>query len=169
LFTPALGLIVRAGAGVNNIDVEAASERGVYVSNCPGRNAAAVAELAMGLVLALDRRIVDGTVALREGRWAKSELSDARGLAGRRFGVAGLGSIGRLVVERARGFGMQVQAWSRSLSQGRARELGVAHCSSLAELAQNSDVLSIHLPLTSLTRGAVDNACSRPCRSAPSS
>src|SRR5437868_11888484 len=89
--TPTLGLIVRAGAGVNNIDVEAASERGVYVSNCPGRNAAAVAELAMGLVLALDRRIVDGTQALREGRWNKSELADARGLHGRRFGVAGLG------------------------------------------------------------------------------
>jgi D-3-phosphoglycerate dehydrogenase / 2-oxoglutarate reductase len=152
----ALGLIVRAGAGVNNIDVEAASERGVYVSNCPGRNAAAVAELAMGHVLALDRRLVDATVALREGRWNKSELSDARGLMGRRFGVAGLGSIGRLVLERARGFGMQLYAWSRSLSAGRARELGVAHCSSLVELAQNSDVLSIHLPLTSLTRGAVD-------------
>ncbi len=154
--TPALGLIVRAGAGVNNIDVEAASERGVYVSNCPGRNAAAVAELAMAFVLALDRRLVDGTVALYDGRWNKTELGDARGLQGRRFGVAGLGSIGRLVLERARGFGMQLYAWSRSLSPGRARELGVAHCSSLVELAQNSDVLSIHLPLTSMTRGCVD-------------
>ncbi len=153
---PALNLIVRAGAGVNTIDVEAASDRGIYVSNCPGRNAAAVAELAMAHVLSLDRRVVDATVALREGRWSKSELGEARGLYGRRFGVAGLGSVGRLVLERARAFGMELYAWSRSLSPARARELGAQHCGSLVDLAKNSDVLSLHLPLTGQTRGVVD-------------
>jgi D-3-phosphoglycerate dehydrogenase len=153
---PALNLIVRAGAGVNTIDVEAASDRGIYVSNCPGRNAAAVAELALAHVLSLDRRLCDATAALRAGRWTKAELGDARGLYGRRFGVAGLGSVGRLVVERARAFGMEPYAWSRSLSQSRARELGVRHCASLIELAQHSDVLSLHLPLTAQTKGIVD-------------
>lgn len=153
---PTLNLIVRAGAGVNTIDVDAASDRGIYVSNCPGKNAAAVAELVFGLVLALDRRIVDATVALREGRWAKSEFGEARGLYGRRFGVAGFGSIGRLVAERALAFGMEVHAWSRSLSVARARELGVHRSESLVELARVSDVLSLHLPLTGATRGIVD-------------
>ena len=153
---PALNLIVRAGAGVNTIDVEAASDRGIYVSNCPGKNAPAVAELVMGLILSLDRRIVDATVALREGRWAKTEFSDARGLYGRRLGLAGLGSIGRLVAERAQAFGMRVTAWSRSLTAARAREMGVEYATSLVELARQSDVLSLHLPLTGATRGVVD-------------
>ncbi|MBM4377280.1 MAG: D-3-phosphoglycerate dehydrogenase [Deltaproteobacteria bacterium] len=152
----ALNLIVRAGAGVNTIDVDAASDRGIYVSNCPGKNAAAVAELVLGLVLALDRRIVDATIALREGRWAKSEFSEARGLYGRRLGVAGFGAIGRLVTERAQSFGMKVHAWSRSLGAGRARELGIERCDSLVELAAHSDVLSLHLPLTGATRGVVN-------------
>jgi len=153
---PALNLIVRAGAGVNSIDVDAASDRGIYVSNCPGKNSAAVAELVMGLVLSLDRRIVDATVALRDGRWAKTEFSEARGLFGQRMGIAGFGSIGRMVAERAQAFGIKVTAWSRSLSPTRARELGVEHASSLVELAKSSDILSLHLPITASTRGAID-------------
>src|SRR5689334_5206406 len=74
-----LNLIVRAGAGVNTIDVAAASARGIYVANCPGKNAIAVAELAMGMVLALDRRLVDATVDLRAGRWEKAKYSVAQG------------------------------------------------------------------------------------------
>jgi D-3-phosphoglycerate dehydrogenase len=155
---PALNLIVRAGAGVNTIDVDAASDRGIYVSNCPGKNAAAVAELVMGLVLSLDRRIVDATVSLREGKWAKSAFSDAPGLFGRRMGIAGFGAIGRMVAERAQAFGMPVHAWSRSLGAARARELGVHHAGSLLELAKNSDVLSLHLPATGATRGIVGRA-----------
>ncbi|MBM4359135.1 MAG: D-3-phosphoglycerate dehydrogenase [Deltaproteobacteria bacterium] len=155
---PALNLIVRAGAGVNTIDVDAASDRGIYVSNCPGKNGAAVAELVMGLVLALDRKLVDATVALREGRWSKAEFSDAPGLRGRRMGIAGFGAIGRLVAERALAFGMPVSAWSRSLGAARARELGVHHAGSLLELARTSDVLSLHLPATGATRGIVERA-----------
>jgi D-3-phosphoglycerate dehydrogenase len=153
---PSLNLIVRAGAGVNNIDVDAASDRGIYVSNCPGKNGAAVAELTMGLMVALDRRLVEATTSLREGRWSKSEFSEAPGLFGRRMGIAGFGAIGRMVAERAQAFGMPVMAWSRSLTVARARELGVEHASSLVELAKNSDVLSLHLPATGATRGAID-------------
>lgn len=155
---PSLNLIVRAGAGVNTIDVDAASDRGIYVSNCPGKNGAAVAELVMGLVLSLDRRIVDATVALREGRWSKAEFGDAPGIAGRRLGVAGFGAIGRMVAERGRAFGMDVHAWSRSLGPSRAREFGVRHVGSLVELAKQSDVLSLHLPLTPATRGVVNRS-----------
>jgi D-3-phosphoglycerate dehydrogenase len=82
----ALKLVVRAGAGYNTIDVAAASRRGIYVSNCPGKNSVAVAELAFGLILALDRQIPDNVIALRQGKWNKSGFSKARGLAGRTLG-----------------------------------------------------------------------------------
>jgi D-3-phosphoglycerate dehydrogenase len=153
---PGLSLIVRAGAGVNTIDVEAASRRGVYVANCPGRNAAAVAELTMAFLLALDRRLVDATLALREGRWEKASFQDAGGIYGKTLGVAGVGAIGRLVIERARGFGMQVCAWSRSLSAARAAKLRVDACASLEALAKKSDALTIHLPLTPQTARVVN-------------
>jgi D-3-phosphoglycerate dehydrogenase len=86
-----LSLIIRAGAGVNTIDVAAASRRGIYVANCPGKNATAVAELAFGLILSLDRRIPDNVQQLREGRWNKKEFSEARGLYGSTLGLIGLG------------------------------------------------------------------------------
>src|SRR5216683_1114905 len=88
-------LVVRAGAGYNTIDVAAASKRGIYVSNCPGKNAIAVAELAFGLILALDRRLLDNAADLRAGRWNKKEYSKARGLFGRTLGLLGYGNIGQ--------------------------------------------------------------------------
>ena len=150
-----LSLVVRAGAGVNTIDVAAASRRGVYVANCPGQNAIAVAELAIGLALALDRRIPDNVEALRAGRWDKKTFSEARGLFGRAFGVLGLGAIGREAAARARGLGMKVHAWSRSLDAPRAEALGVVREESPRELASKVDVLSLHLPLAKETRGLV--------------
>src|SRR6187399_2491440 len=110
-----LSLIVRAGAGYNTIDVAAASTRGIYVSNCPGKNAIAVAELAFGLMLALDRRIPDNVRDLKGGVWNKKEYSNAKGLYGRTLGLIGLGRIGQEMVPRAQAFGMRVVAWSRSL------------------------------------------------------
>src|SRR5262245_24912607 len=151
-----LALIVRAGAGTNTIDVAAASARGVYVANCPGKNAVAVAELAVGLMLALDRRLPEATAALREGRWEKTEFGKADGIHGKRLGVAGLGAIGREVLARGRALGMRPRAFSRSLTPERALELGVGHAASLEALAAESDVFSIHLPLTAATRSAVD-------------
>jgi D-3-phosphoglycerate dehydrogenase len=151
----ALKLIVRAGAGYNTIDVAAASSRGIYVSNCPGKNAVAVAELALALILALDRRIADNVIQLREGRWNKKEFSRARGLMGRTLGLVGTGQIGREVITRARAFGMPVVAWSRSLTEERAAELGVERKESPLDVARASDVVSVHVALNVETRGMI--------------
>lgn len=151
-----LALIVRAGAGVNTIDLAAASARAVAVSNCPGKNAIAVAELAWGLILALDRRIVEQTNDLRAGIWNKALYGKARGLAGRTLGVIGLGAIGLEVVARAKAFGMPVVAWSRSLDDDRASRLGVARADSVHALAAASDVVTVHCALTKETKGMLD-------------
>ena len=151
-----LALIVRAGAGVNTIDLQTASARAIAVSNCPGKNAIAVAELTWGLILALDRRIVDQTSDLRAGVWNKSLFGKARGLAGRTLGVIGLGAIGLEVVARARAFGMPVVAWSRSLDEDRAARLGVARADSIHALAAASDGVTVHCALTVETKGMLD-------------
>jgi len=151
-----LNLIVRAGAAYETIDVRAASKRGIYVANCPGRNASAVAELVLGLVIALDRRVPDAVASLRAGRWERQEYGKAEGIQGKTFGIAGLGAIGREVATRARAFGLNVLAWSRSLTPGRAAELGVTHASSMDELASRSQILTLHLALTERTRRIVD-------------
>jgi D-3-phosphoglycerate dehydrogenase len=151
----ALKLIVRAGAGYNTIDVAAASARGIYVSNCPGKNSVAVAELAFALMLALDRRIADNVIQLRQGQWNKKEFSKARGLYGRTLGLIGVGKIGQEMIPRARAFGMAVVAWSRSLSLSRASLLGVEYKDSPQEVARVSDVVSVHLALKPETRSLI--------------
>lgn len=148
-------LVVRAGAGYNTIDVVAASKRGIYVSNCPGKNSIAVAELAFALILALDRRIADNVITLRQGQWNKKEFSKARGLFGRSLGLIGVGKIGQEMIPRARAFGMPVLAWSRRLTVGRAAELGVEYKETPIEVARSADVVSVHLALNSETRGLV--------------
>lgn len=150
-----LALIIRAGAGVNTIDIEAASERGVAVANCPGKNTAAVAELAIGLMLAADRRIPAATQDLVEGHWRKKEYSSARGLMGRTIGIVGLGAIGQAVAVRAHALEMHVCAWSRSLTPERAEELGVEYFATPEELAACSDVVSVHLASTPETAGLI--------------
>jgi D-3-phosphoglycerate dehydrogenase len=149
-------LVVRAGAGYNTIDVAAASKRGIYVSNCPGKNSIAVAELAFALILALDRRIADNVIALRRGEWNKKEFSKARGLYGRTLGLIGVGKIGQEMIPRARAFGMPVVAWSRSLTRERAAELGVEYAESPKEVAAAADIVSVHLALNPETRGAIN-------------
>ncbi len=150
-----LSLIVRAGAGFNTIDVKAASARGIYVSNCPGRNAVAVAELAFGLICALDRRVVDSTADLRAGKWDKQEYGKARGLYGATLGLIGLGQIGREMIPRARAFGMNVIGWSRRLTPDSAAETGIAYRQTIQEVANDCDIISIHLALTPETRGVI--------------
>lgn len=149
-------LVVRAGAGYNTIDVAAASKRGIYVSNCPGKNSIAVAELAFALILALDRRIVDNVVTLRRGEWNKKEFSKARGLFGRTLGLIGVGKIGQEMIARAQAFGMPVIAWSRSLTPLRAAELGITHKESPQDVAAEADVVSVHLALNSETRNLIN-------------
>jgi D-3-phosphoglycerate dehydrogenase len=153
---PLLELVVRAGAGVNTIDLDAASSHAVRVANCPGTNAAAVAELTLGLLLAVDRRIADNVVDLRARRWNKKRFSDAGGLAGSTLGVIGTGSIGREVIRRARAFDMNVVAWSRSLTDDLAEILGVQRAASVREIAMMSDAVSVHLAATPETKGLLD-------------
>ena len=158
----ALSLIVRAGAGVNTIDVAAASKRGIYVSNCPGKNSVAVAELAMGLILAIDRRIPDNVAELRAGNWNKKEFSKARGLMGQTLGLLGFGHIGREVARRARAFGMPVVVWSRRFSSDAALKNAAEHefdievVESPQTLMSRADIVSIHVALTKETRGFVN-------------
>jgi len=151
-----LSLVVRAGAGYNTIDVRAASARGIYVSNCPGKNSTAVAELAFGLILALDRRIADNVAELRAGRWNKKEFGKARGVHGRTLGLVGLGQIGREMIRRAEAFGLDVVGWSRSLTPDAAAELGLHYRQTVLEVAHDADVLSIHVALTDETRGFIN-------------
>jgi len=170
-----LALIVRAGAGYNTIDVAAASARGIYVSNCPGKNAIAVAELAMGLILSLDRRIPDNVAELRAGKWNKKEYSKARGIQGRTLGLLGFGNIGQEMAKRAQAFGMNIAVWSEigvetdrsgvpvdlpllvrlRPASGSPLEPNVKVCDSPEEVAEHADILSIHLALTERTRGLI--------------
>src|SRR5580765_4098138 len=147
-----LSLIVRAGAGYNTIDVAGASRRGIYVSNCPGKNSIAVAELAFALILALDRRIADSVIALRAGEWNKKEFSKARGLFGRTLGLVSVGKIGAEMIPRARAFGMPVVAWSRSLTAEKAEALGVERKDSPLDVARASDIVSVHVALKPETK-----------------
>jgi D-3-phosphoglycerate dehydrogenase len=146
-------LVVRAGAGYNTIDVAAASRRGIYVSNCPGKNSIAVAELAFALMLALDRRVADNVIALRQGQWNKKEFSKARGLFGRTLGLVGVGKIGQEMIPRARAFGMPVIAWSRSLTPDRANALGVEYKATPNDVAREADIVSIHVAMNADTKG----------------
>lgn len=149
---PELKLVIRAGAGVDTIDVAAAEARGVQVSNTPGRNADAVAEMALALLLAADRRLVEGTQALRSGRWTKGALGQGRGLRGRSLGILGLGAVGKAMARNAKGLGMEVVAWSRSLTPEAALEEGVGHAADPLSLARASDAVSVHLASTAATR-----------------
>jgi len=157
-----LSLVVRAGAGYNTIDVAAASRRGIYVSNCPGKNAIAVAELAFALILSLDRRVPDNVADLRAGTWNKKEYSKARGLYGRTMGLLGYGNIGQEVARRAHAFGMPVVVWSRRFATGKDQignePIPMQLAQSPVDVAARADVLSVHLALTSETRGLVNAA-----------
>src|SRR3954467_6487627 len=152
----ALSLVIRAGAGIDTIDVAAASELGVFVSNCPGKNSIAVAELVLGLLLACDRRIPDQAADLRQGRWNKSEYSKARGLYGRTLGIVGLGQIGREVARRAQAFGMRVVAWSRSLTLEEADSLGIAYAQTPLEVAREADAVTINVASNAETKNLVN-------------
>jgi D-3-phosphoglycerate dehydrogenase len=169
-----LSLVVRAGAGYNTIDVAGASTRGIYVSNCPGKNAIAVAELAFALILALDRRVPDNVTELRAGKWNKKEYSQAQGLFGRTLGLLGIGSIGQEMIRRAAGFGMDLVVWSRRfagenrpMTELEARELGIEPAfravrvmlaPTPGDAAAQADILSVHLALGADTKNIVNAA-----------
>ncbi len=151
-----LSLIIRAGAGVNTIDVATASACGVYVCNCPGTNTDAVAEIAIAHLIAADRQLVAASCDMREGKWLKKKYGAARGLKGRTLGIIGLGAIGKAVASRAAGLEMNVVAWSRSLTEAAAEELGIGYCASPEAVAQQSDAISLHLAETADTKHLVN-------------
>jgi D-3-phosphoglycerate dehydrogenase len=173
-----LSLIVRAGAGYNTIDVKAASKRGIYVSNCPGKNSIAVAELAFGLMIALDRRIPDNTADLLRGKWNKKEYSKAKGLHGATLGILGFGKIGQEVAKRAMGFGMNLVIWSemgvavnrdaipvdlplllqvqRGAEAKALIEERITVVDTPGEVAEKCDILTIHLAANPMTKGIVN-------------
>lgn len=150
-----LGLIVRAGAGTNTIDIEAASEAGIFVANCPGKNGLAVAELALGLLISADRQIPAANADLRAGVWSKGRFSKARGLAGRCLGIVGGGRIGLALAERALAMGMRVIVWNipGEGAEERALALGAEFEGDLNCLLGQVDAVSLHLAENVHTRG----------------
>ncbi|HEX2868962.1 MAG TPA: phosphoglycerate dehydrogenase [Ignavibacteriales bacterium] len=147
-----LNLVVRAGAGVNNIDVSAANQKGVYVANCPGKNSVAVAELAIGLMISLDRRIPGNVIDFKAGKWNKAEYSKAEGLLGKNLALIGVGNIGKEVAHRALALGMNVYGKDISRIEG----VAIKDFSEMDQILPIADVISIHLPLTSETRHLFD-------------
>ncbi len=157
-----LGLVVRAGAGTDNIDKAAAAGHGVYVCNVPGKNAIAVAELTLGLILTLDRNIADNVIDIRQGVWDKSRYTKAEGLAGKHLAIVGLGEIGLAVAERAKGFGLTVTAVrkddrSASVLQ-RIRQIGIRLVDDLPTLLAEADIVTVHVPKSEATTGLVDQS-----------
>ena len=154
-----LGLVIRAGAGHNTIDSEAAAAHAVFVANVPGKNAVAVAELTMGLILAIDRRIPENVVAARGGTWDKEEFSQAEGLLGKTLGIIGLGQIGLAVAERAVGFGLNVLVLGKSrapATEERMKELGVLVVPDLGTLLEQAQIVTLHVPGSAETKRLVD-------------
>lgn len=156
----ALELIIRAGAGTNTIDTRAAADAGIYVSNVPGRNAIAVAELTMALLLAIDRRVADNVADLRAGKWNKKTYAKADGLYGKTMAIIGLGDIGLAVAERAAAFGLVVRAIRKDgrspSAQERIDAIGIELVDSLEELMEGADIVTLHVPAAPETQGMVD-------------
>jgi D-3-phosphoglycerate dehydrogenase len=151
-----LGLIIRAGAGYDTIDTNAAGKRGIAVANCPGMNSAAVAELAMGFMLALDRRIPQQTADLRAGVWAKKAWAKlGRGLKDRTLGLVGVGQIGKLVARRALAFEMKV-LYHDIVSCEELDKHEDCRRVELEEVLKHSDVISLHVPANDATRHLID-------------
>ncbi|MBI5730383.1 MAG: phosphoglycerate dehydrogenase [Ignavibacteriales bacterium] len=148
-----LNLIVRAGSGVNNINIAAANKKGVYVSNCPGKNSIAVAELAIGMMLALDRRIPHNVIDFRKGIWNKGEYSKAEGLYGKTLAIVGYGAIGKEVAKRAQALGMSIYAKDITRIEG----YGAKDFSEFDQVLPIADIVTVHLPQNSETKNLFDD------------
>jgi D-3-phosphoglycerate dehydrogenase / 2-oxoglutarate reductase len=151
---PKLRVIGRAGVGVDNIDAEAATRRGIVVMNTPGANAVAVAELAIGLMIALARKLPAANSTMHAGKWEKKNLQGGE-LRGKTLGILGLGRIGLEVARRARGFGMEIIGADPFVSAAIARESGVLLVS-VEDLFAKADYLTLHVGLTPQTNGIIN-------------
>eukprot|EP00435_Cladocopium_sp_Y103_P065599 s694_g27.t1 len=152
-------MVMRAGAGVDNLAISVLRDRGIQVANAQDANATAVAELTFAHLLNLDRRLSDQVESLRRGEWRRLDFAKGpKGLFGRNLAVLGVGNIGREVIRRAVAFGMHVRAWSRSFTPQEARELNVEFCATPAEAVDGADALCVHLALAQNTRNLVDRS-----------
>jgi D-3-phosphoglycerate dehydrogenase len=149
-------MVVRAGAGYDTIDVAHCASKGIYVTNCPGKNAHAVAELTLGLILCIDRRIPENDHLLKEGKWNKGAYANCQGIKGKTIGLVGLGSIGQLVAERALAFEMNVIAFVRTPKPELAKRLGIKLTDNLLDVLAESDIVSLHVPGGKGTENLVD-------------
>jgi D-3-phosphoglycerate dehydrogenase len=152
-----LRVIGRAGVGVDNVDVEAATRRGIVVANAPESNVISAAEHTIGLLVALSRNIAQAHAALKEGRWERSKWAGIE-LADKTLGVLGFGRIGQQVARRAQGLGIRVLAYDPFVTPERFRELGAERAETLEEVLALADFLTLHLPLTPDTRASLDAA-----------
>ena len=158
-----LKVVGRAGIGVDNVDVEAATKRGIVVANAPQSNIVAAAEHTMALMLAVARNVPRAHASLTSGKWERSKLSGAE-LYEKTLGILGFGRIGQLVAARARGFGMHVLAYDPFVSEDRYRELGVDRAETLDEVLGAADFLTLHLPRTEETRGFLNSETLAKCK-----
>ena len=146
-----LKLIIRAGIGYDTIDIDAATEFGVFVSNCPGTNSHAVVELVIGHLINCDRGIVQSTVKLQKGEWCKTQFQTGLGLWGRTLGIVGTGFIGRLVAKAAIGLGMKIIGFDVYVSKEVMESAGIEKVETLDELLARSDAITLHTVLTKET------------------
>ena len=152
-----LKVIGRAGVGVDNVDVDAATRRGIVVANAPQSNVVTAAEHTLALLLALARNIPQAHASLTSGKWERSKFSGVE-LCDKQLGIIGFGRIGQLVATRARGFGMRVIAFDPLVSAERYRELGVEKAATVDDVYARAEFLTVHLPVTDETRGIIDAA-----------
>ncbi|MBP7825909.1 MAG: phosphoglycerate dehydrogenase [Verrucomicrobia bacterium] len=154
---PKLRVVGRAGVGVDNVDVEAATQHGVVVMNTPGGNSVSTAELAFAMLLALARKVPWAHASMAAGKWDRKQFAGVE-LAGKTLGVLGMGRIGSEVAKRALAFGMKVIGYDPFLTEGRARALGVQWPTDLDAVYQAADFITVHMPVTELTRGMLNAA-----------
>ena len=150
-----LKVVGRAGTGVDNVDVEAATRRGIVVCNAPESNSLSAAEHTIALILAQARNVAQAHARLVDGAWERSKFGGIE-VTGKTLGVVGLGRIGRLVAERAKGLRMNVVAYDPFIAESRYRELGIEHMENLDDLYAVSDFVTLHMPATPETRGMIN-------------
>jgi len=154
---PKLRVVGRAGVGVDNVDVEAATQRGVVVMNTPSGNTVSTAELSFAMILSLTRKLPQAAASMVEGKWDRKQFQGAE-LAGKTLGVLGMGRIGTEVAKRALAFGMRVVGYDPFLTEARAQTLGVELAGDLDDVYRDADFITVHMPVTELTRGMLNAA-----------
>jgi len=154
---PQLKVVGRAGVGIDNVDVDAATEHGVVVMNTPGGNTVSTAELSFGMLLSLARKIPQAHASMIAGKWDRKQFQGTE-LAGKTLGVLGLGRIGSEVAKRAVAFGMSVIGYDPFLTESRARALGIELATDVDKVYQAADFITVHMPVTDQTRGMLNAA-----------